>query len=354
MTPNPSISTRFTQRYGVRHPFACAGMAFAGMTPELTIAVCKAGGIGALGVGFTPPELLRTYIRTIRAATDAPFNVNFITCFDNDAQVRICAEERVPIVSWHWGHPSDANRKLLREAGVSYWEQVGSAVDAKRAVDAGAEVIVAQGYEAGGHNYQGLPNSPGLPTFVLLPTIVDAVGKRAMVLGSGGISDGRGVVAALALGADAVWVGTRLVATPEAAVHEEHKRRIVAASGEETVFSAIFGPEMPHFNPMRLHKNRVVREWNHRLSEVPKERTGLPLVGTTVFHGQAMPMNKFNVILPTPETEADWEEMPWLMGQGAGLVHDIRPAGEVVDSMMTEASAICARLGQGQGASNEA
>ena len=232
MAPTPSIATRFTQRYGVRHPFACAGMAFAGMTPALTIAVCKAGGIGALGVGFTPPELLREYIRTIRAATDAPFNVNFITCFDNDAQVKVCAEERVPIVSWHWGHPSDANRALLREAGVAYWEQVGSADDALRAVEAGAEAIVAQGYEAGGHNYQGLPNGPGLPIFVLLPSIVDAVGGRAMVLGAGGISDGRGVSAALALGADAVWVGTRMVATVEAAVHDEHKRRIVAAKGE--------------------------------------------------------------------------------------------------------------------------
>jgi hypothetical protein len=111
--------------------------------------------------------------------------------------VRVCAEERVPIVSWHWGHPSQANRKLLREAGVVYWEQVGSIDDARRAVDAGAEVVIAQGYEAGGHNFQGLPDKPGLPTMALLPMMVDAVGKDAMVLGAGGISDGRGVAAAL-------------------------------------------------------------------------------------------------------------------------------------------------------------
>jgi len=277
MATTPSISTRFTQRYDVRHPFACAGMAFAGMTPPLTIAVCKAGGIGALGVGFTPPELLREYICTIRAATDAPFNVNQLTCFDNDAQVKVCAEERVPIVSWHWGHPSDANRAMLRKAGVAYWEQVGSAEDALRAVEAGAEVIIAQGYEAGGHNYQGLPNGPGLPTFVLLPSIVDAVGSRAIVMGAGGISDGRGVSAALALGADAVWVGTRMVATVESAVHDEHKRRIVAAKGDDAVFSSIFGPEMPFFNPMRLQKNRVVAEWNHRQAEVTLPPKNVPL-----------------------------------------------------------------------------
>jgi NAD(P)H-dependent flavin oxidoreductase YrpB (nitropropane dioxygenase family) len=346
MAPTPSIATRYTQRYGVQHPFACAGMAFAGLTPDLAIAVCKAGGIGALGVGFTPPELLRQYIRDIRAATDAPFNINFISCFDNDAQVKVCAEERVPIVSWHWGHPSAANLALLRDAGVAYWEQVGNVDDARRAIDAGAEVIVAQGYEAGGHNYQGLPGQPGLPTFVLLPSIVDAVGSQAMVLAAGGISDGRGVAAALALGADAVWVGTRMVATVEAAVNDEHKRRIVAAKGEDTVFSSIFGPEWPHFNPMRLQKNRVVAEYNHRLAEIPADRSGLPVVGKTVLYGQAMPMNKFNVILPTPETEADWEEMPWLMGQGAGLVHDIRPAGEVVERMMSEATAIVSRLAQ--------
>jgi NAD(P)H-dependent flavin oxidoreductase YrpB (nitropropane dioxygenase family) len=116
---------------------------------------------------------------------------------------------------------------------VSCWEQVGSVDDARRAVDDGADVLIAQGYEAGGHNYQGLAGQPGLPTFVLLPTLVDAVGSQAMVLGSGGISDGRGVAAALALGADAVWVGTRMVATTEASVHDEHKRRIVAAKGED-------------------------------------------------------------------------------------------------------------------------
>jgi len=346
MTTTASIATRFTQRFGVRHPFACAGMGFAGMTPDLAIAVCKAGGVGALGVGFTPPELLREYIRAIKAATDAPFNINLLTCFDNDAQVKVCAEERVPIVSWHWGHPSDANRALLREAGVSYWEQVGSVADAMRAVDDGAEVIVAQGFEAGGYNYQGRPDMPGLPTFVLVPTMVDAVGDRALVLAAGGVSDGRGVAAALALGADAVSVGTRMVATVEAAVHDEHKRRIVAAQGEDAVLSSIFGPEWPHFNPMRLQKNRVVAEYNHRLAEVPAERSGLEVVGKTVLYGQPMEMRKFNVILPTPETEADWEEMPWLMGQGVGLVHDVKPAGEVVEQMMSEAQAICARLGR--------
>ncbi|MFF2122528.1 nitronate monooxygenase [Kitasatospora sp. NPDC058184] len=115
--------------------------------------------------------------------------------------------------------------------------QVGSADAAERAVDDGVEVVVAQGWEAGGHTYGGLP------TIVGVPAVVDAVGDRALVLAAGGITDGRQVAAALCLGADGVWVGTRLVASREAQVHPEHHRRLVAALGEDTVRTGIFGPE---------------------------------------------------------------------------------------------------------------
>ena len=332
-----SVSTRMTERFGCHYPIAGAGMAFAGSTADLALAVCAGGGIGAVGVGFTPGEPLRTIIHEIRAATDAPFNINFITCFDNDAQIRICAEEKVPIASFHWGHPSPEHLKLLRDAGVSVWEQVGKVEAAKKAIGDGVEVIVAQGWEAGGHNYGGLP------TMVLVPEILDAVAP-ALVLAAGGIVDGRGIAGALALGADGVWVGTRLVATREAAVHTEHKRRIVEGKGEETVRSSIFGPEWPHFNPMRVLRNRVVDEWSDRLAEVPMVRDDLPVIGRTIFLGQEMELRKFNVILPTGDTEGDWEEMPWLAGQGVGLIRDIRPAKDVVETMMADAIAILRRL----------
>jgi nitronate monooxygenase len=332
-----SISTRMTERFGCRHPFASAGMAFAGGTADLALGVCAGGGIGAIGVGFTPAEKIRTIIRQIRAATDAPFNVNFLTCFDNNAQIRVCAEEKVPVVSFHWGHPAAEHLTLLCDAGVSVWEQIGNVEAARRAVGDGVEVIVAQGWEAGGHNYGGLP------TMVLVPEILDAV-SPVLVLASGGIVDGRGVAGALALGADGVWVGTRLVATQEAAVHFEHKRRLVEGKGEQTVRSSIFGPEWPHFNPMRVLRNRVVDEWTDRLSEVPTDRDNLPVIGRTVFLGQETEMRKFNVLLPTADTDGDWEEMPWLAGQGVGLIHEIRPAKDVVETMMGDAKAILKRL----------
>jgi len=335
-----SLSNRFTKRFGCQHPFTAAGMAFAGEKPEFAAAVSNAGGVGALGVGFMDAEELRLRIQRIRELTAATFNINFITCFDNDAQIRVCAEEKPPVVSFHWGHPDPEHLKLLKDAGISVWEQVGAVDDARRALDDGADVIIAQGYEAGGHNYQSLP------TFAAVPQMVDAL-DGAMVLAAGGIADGRGVAAALALGADGVWVGTRLVASEEAYVHPEHLRRLVEARGEDTVFSSIFGPEWPHFNPMRLLKNRVVNEYNHRLEEVPMERGDLEVIGHTTDRGQAMELRKFNVILPTPEMEADWEEIPFLAGQGVSLVKDVKPAGVIVKEMMDEAEAVLLGLAPG-------
>ncbi|MFC4115223.1 NAD(P)H-dependent flavin oxidoreductase [Nonomuraea zeae] len=329
------LSTRLTAKYATPYPFACAGMAFVGETPDLAAAVTNAGGIGAIGAGLLPPDQLRQVIREVRGRTgDAPFNVNLITFFSTAEQVEVCAEERVPIVSFHWGHPPADRLKPLHEAGVSVWEQIGSADAARLAVDDGAEVVIAQGWEAGGHNYGGLP------TMVGVPAVVDAVGERAMVLAAGGITDGRQVAAALCLGADGVWVGTRMVASREAHVHPEHHRRLVAAAGDDSVLTSIFGPEFPRFNPMRLQRNRVVSEWDDRLAEIPADLGSLERVGSTVVQGEETAMRKFGLLLPVPKTEADWEEMPWLMGQGVGLVHDIQPAAEIVRDMMEQAERV--------------
>ncbi|MET8685089.1 nitronate monooxygenase [Streptomyces sp. NPDC004732] len=329
------LSTRLTDRFEIPYPFVCAGMAFAGGTAALAMAVSQAGGIGAVGAGLMTPDRLRQIIHEIRTGTrNEPFHINLITYFDNSELVRVCVEERVPIVSFHWGHPPAHQLKELREAGISVWEQVGSADAARRAVDGGVEVVVVQGWEAGGHNYGGLP------TMVGVPAVVDAVGEHALVLAAGGITDGRQIAAALCLGADGVWVGTRLVASREAQVHPEHHRRLIASLGEDTVLSGIFGPEWPDFNPMRVQRDRVVSEWNDRSAEVPTDRDELEQVGTTVFQGEATVLRKFNVLPPVPATEADWEEMPWLMGQGVGLVHDIRSAGDIVRDVMGQAERV--------------
>ena len=334
----PRLQTRLTSAYGVEHPFVGAGMAFVGTLPDLAIAVCRAGGIGSLGIGPLPGDAARALIQAVRAGTDRPLNVNLITPLATDEHIRVCVEEGVPIVSFHWGHPPRAWIDRLHAAGAKVWEQVGSVEAARAAVEDGVDAVIAQGSEAGGHN-RAL-----LPTMVLVPAIVDAVAP-AMVLAAGGIGDGRQLAAALALGADGVWVGTRLVASEEAFAHPEYKRRLVEAEGAQTRVTPIFGPETPAFNPMRVLENRVVREYAGREDEVPTDTSGQPVVGTTAFMGQVVTLRRFTNWVPMPTTTGDLDEMPLLAGQGVGQVHDVRPAADIVRQMVAEAAAVLFRLG---------
>jgi NAD(P)H-dependent flavin oxidoreductase YrpB (nitropropane dioxygenase family) len=329
------MRTRFTDAFDLSTPIAQAGMAFVGMTPDLAVAVSNAGALGSLGVGLMPAPALAKTIVAIRAGTDRPFNVNFITAFTTSEQIDAVCEARVAVASFHWGHPPRAWTDRLHDAGVSVFEQVGSVDAARRAVDDGVDVVVAQGLEAGGHN------ASTLPLFALLPLVADAVAP-ALVLAAGGIADGRGLAAALMLGADGAWVGTRLVATAESAAHDGYKSRLVAASAEDTVRTSLFGPEMPEFNPMRVLRNRVVREWAGRSRHIPD--TPLPLIGETVLGGERVPMHRFSNLVPMREaTTGDLDEMALLSGQGVGLVTSVRPAAEVIATMTGEAERLLGR-----------
>ena len=332
------LPTRLTSRFGCRHPFASAGMAFAGEKPELAIAVTNAGGIGAIGVGFMPPEPLRAVIQAIRDAADGPFNINFITCFDNDAQVKVCAEERVPIVSFHWGHPSADHLAVLQDAGTSVWEQVGTVDDARRAVADGVEVVIAQGWEAGGHNYGGCPRSS------TSRRCATRSATTLLLLASGGIADGRGVAAALALGADGVWVGTRLLASREANVHPEHQRRLRRRNGlRHGPLSGLRARDaglQPDAAPPQRCRRRVDRAPRRGPDGAQRPARDRP-------HGVPRPaLHQAEVRRPPagPETEGDWEEMPWLMGQGVGLVDRVQPAAEIVEEMIADAAATLSRI----------
>ena len=326
------ISTRFTDEYGVAHPIAQAGMAFVGMTPDLAVAVCEAGGLGSLGVGLMPPPALRATIDAIRAGTEHPFNVNFITALTERAQVDVACAAGVAVASFHWGHPPRAWIDALHGAGVKVWEQVGSVDAAKRAVDDGVDLVVAQSEEAGGHNFGALP------MMALLPLVVDGV-RPAPVLAAGGIADGRALAAALMLGADGAWVGTRFVATVESAAHDEYKARLVAAEATDTVRTHLFGRETPQFNPMRVLRNRVVREWDTRVDEIPT--SGNPVIGSFDFGGQHVELHKFSNFVPMRgATAGDFEEMPLLSGQGVGLVRAVEPAAEVIRRMVDEAASV--------------
>jgi enoyl-[acyl-carrier protein] reductase II len=228
---------------------------------------------------------------------------------------------------------------LLHEAGIKVWEQVGSVEAACEAVDNGADLIVAQGLEAGGHNYGGLP------AFVLVPEVVDVVAP-VPVLAAGGIATGRQVAAALMFGAVGASVGTRFVASEEAFAHPEYKRRLVEANSTETQLTSIYGPDMPKFNPMRVLNTGLAREFAGREWEAPRDLETQPVIARMNLAGHDMPLHRFTAIPPTPDTEGDIAQMAFLSGQGVGFIKSIAPVRQILEEMMTEAEVAFAKLGR--------
>jgi nitronate monooxygenase len=336
------FSTRLTRNYGLEFPFVSAGMGFIAL-PELVAAVSNAGGLGLLGVGPAPPPVMGEMIREIRKLTSRPFGVDLIhenTSFGpatTDAHIDACIAEGVKLVVFFWNLPPASWVKRLRESGAHIWYQGSSIAKAKAAADMGAAAIIAQGSEAGGHNKAEL----GL--FALLPAMRDALPDLPMIA-AGGIADGRGAAAALALGADGICVGTRLLASKEANIHREYQARVLRAESEDVVRTCIFGPEWPD-QPMLVLRNRVVSEWTGRDHKTPAQPSPPAAIGQTDLFGHPYPMPKFSAALPTPETTGDFEEMCLAAGRGVGLVRQVKPAAEIVREMMADAAAKLEVLG---------
>lgn len=328
------LKTRITEQYGLKVPFINAGMAFIATTP-LVQAACKAGGMGMLGITAMPPDVLRAALRDIKAADPVCYGVDIIARFSGMEHIEICVTEKVPVITFFWDDPPDEWLSRLRGAGSHIWFQVGSVDEAKAAVRRGAQALVVQGSEAGGHN------RAAAATFSLLPAIVDAV-PSVPVVASGGIADGRTVAAALALGADAVWVGTRLLASFEANAHPKYKDRVVAAGVEDTARHLIFGPEFPDASTRGL-RNRIVREWQGRDRWPPYKvvpDSELPVIGQACLYGQQFPMKRFCGFPPTPEFTGDLEEMSLLAGESVGQTKELRSAASIIDEMMSGAEAV--------------
>jgi len=335
-----TISTRLTEKYGLAFPIVQAGMAFAGMTPPLGVAVSEAGGMGSIaGVGIIPPEGVQMLLSGMNAGTKRAYHVNFITIFTSQAHIDLMCEMKPRAVSFHWGHPQKSWIDQMHAAGIDVWEQVGSVADAVTAVADGIDLIIAQGTEAGGHNY----GTAG--TIALTPAIVDAVGDQSLVLAAGGIVDGRGLAAALMLGADGVWVGTRFVATREASVADEYKQRIVEAETSGTELTHIFGREHPIFNPIRVLRTPLVTEWNDKVDEIAVGPEHHPQVGEMDLLGQQVPLHRFTNMVPMQGATGAFDELPMLAGEGLGLIKDLPSAAEVVARMAAEARQLLSKYG---------
>jgi NAD(P)H-dependent flavin oxidoreductase YrpB (nitropropane dioxygenase family) len=319
------ISTRLTRKLGVRHPVVQAGMGGAACA-DLAAAVSNAGGIGTLGMIRRSPAFIRDQIRRTRALTRHPFGVNLVPSVPPpegiEAQFEVCLGEQVPMISFFWCDPAPFVERC-HAAGILVLLQVGSADEAKRAVDTGVDVIIAQGMEAGGH----VRGQVGL--VALVPAIVDAIAPAPVIAG-GGIADGRGLAAALALGADAVWVGTRLVASEESESHPDYKKRLVGARETDTVYTEAFHIGWPPHSPHRVLRNPLTEGALAPAGTIARLSLGNRILDIPAFSSGG----------PTIHTEGQTELMANYAGQGVALIHEVLPAGEIVERMVAEAEAI--------------
>lgn len=319
------ISTALTRRLGVRHPVFQAGMGGAACA-DLAAAVSNAGGVGTLGMIRRSPAFIRDQIRRTRALTRHPFGVNLVPPVPSpegiEAQFEVCVSERVPMLSLFWCDPAPFVDRC-HSAGILVMLQVGSAAEARRAVDVGVDVIIAQGHEAGGH----VRGEVGL--MALLPAVVDEVGPTP-VIAAGGIADGRGLAAALALGADAVWVGTRFVASEESESHPDYKKRLVGARETDTVYTEAFHLGWPPHSPHRVLRNPLTEGAPAPAGAIARVNLGDRTIEVPAFSSGG----------PTIHTEGQTELMANYAGQGVATIDAVLPAATIVGRIVAEAEAV--------------
>ncbi len=292
------LHTRLCDLLGITVPIIVAPMGGIVTSVELAAAVSNTGGLGIIPLGLKPPPLLRQEIRRLRELTEKPFGVNFLLEFPVEEQVNVCIEEQVPVLSFFWGDSSPYVARA-HAAGLKVIDQVGSVQSAQRSARAGVEVIIAQGVEAGGHI------AGQVTTMALVPRVVDVVSPTPVVA-AGGIADARGVVAALALGAEGVMLGTRFLATPEASAHPLYKQRVVEASEEDTVRTTLFGGRWPNA-PHRVLRTAFVEQWLGQEARGSEQREDEPVIGETSIGGQRVPIPRFMGLPPSTDATGDIE-----------------------------------------------
>jgi NAD(P)H-dependent flavin oxidoreductase YrpB (nitropropane dioxygenase family) len=313
------LTTRVTELLGIDHPVVLGGMGD-GTSPELVAAVSNAGGLGVQGCSGRSPTAIAALADSIRALTDRPFGLNLLLFVSDLEAVDAVLERRPRVFSTAWpliGQDLSEVFARAHASGAHVVHMVSSVMEARRAAEAGADVIVAQGTEGGGH--VGL-----MGTMVLVPQVVRAVAPLP-VLAAGGVADGAGLAASLMLGAEGVLLGTRFLATPEAPLPAAYKEAICASSGDDTLLTEVPDVVAGRVWPgafARVLRNAFVQQWLGREGEVRLRQPQL------------------NDQVRLARQSGDVEAGVLLVGQVAGLIDSIEPAAEVVREIVREAEAL--------------
>jgi NAD(P)H-dependent flavin oxidoreductase YrpB (nitropropane dioxygenase family) len=326
------LRTALCRQLGIEYPIFSVGFGGGMAGPELAAAVSNAGGCGVLGMGGVPAPYIAQQVKRLRALTDKPFGVNIILPLLQEGQIEICLDEKIPILILFWGDPKPYVEEAHRR-GTKVFIQVGSVEEAQAAAEAGVDAIIAQGVEAGGH----VKSTTSLSTIV--PAVVEAV-KPVPVIAAGGIANGRGLVAVLSLGAQAVSMGTRFLCSEEARVIQAYKERVVKSTAEDTVYTSLFDvgwPDAAH----RVLRNKAIDAWEAAGRPAPGQRPGEgDIIGKTVMIDTPLDIPRYGVFPPMTGFTGDIEHAALYAGESCRLVNDIKPAAQIVRDVVQEAEAV--------------
>ncbi len=317
------MRTRLTEMFGIEFPVMLAGMGGVSYH-ELVAAVSEAGGIGTLGASTMRDHELPEEMRKVRERTKKPFGVDLLTALPNqvDSGIKAVIEGGASIFVAGLGVPREVI-DLLHQNNVLVGSMCGKVKHAVAAVASGCDFVVAQGTEAGGHT--GL-----VATMALVPQVVDAVGDKVPVVAAGGLFDGRGLAASLALGADGVWIGTRFIATPEARAVNGYKDMLVATGEDGTTISRAYTGKTCRV---------VANDWTRHYDKSPTELQPFPQQAVASMQAGV------NHLGYPSGTEVDTSREFYPAGQGVGSINDLVPAGELVRRIVAEAAAVLTRVG---------
>jgi enoyl-[acyl-carrier protein] reductase II len=304
---------KITQLFNIKYPIVQGGMIW-NSGYKLASAVSNAGGLGLIGAGSMYPEVLREHIQKCKKATDKPFGVNIPMLYPNIEEImKIVIEEGVRIVFTSAGNPKTWT-SILKEKGITVVHVVSSSVFALKAQEAGVDAIVAEGFEAGGHN-----GRDETTTLTLIPMVKEKI--QIPIIAAGGIATGRGMLAAMILGADGVQVGSRFAASVESSAHQNFKETIVQVKEGDTQLT------LKELAPVRLIKNKFYNDVQELYEKCPSKEDLTALLGRARAKKGMF--------------EGDLEEGELEIGQIAGLIHEILPVDQIIQEMMADFEIAC-------------